>query len=52
MKHDENLTGKSMMVVGVVEEHLKFNDNEWVKLRFPDGSFIEINVRHCKEIKK
>ena len=38
------------MIVGVVEEHLKLNDNEWIKLRFPDGATITINIKHCKEV--
>jgi len=50
MKYENDLYGKSFMIVGVVEEHLKLNDNEWIKLRFPDGATITINIKHCKEV--
>lgn len=49
---NKNLFGKKMTIVGVVEEHLTMEskNQEWVKLTFPNGSSIVIDVKHCKEV--
>lgn len=51
---NKNLFGKKMTIVGVVEEHLvmESKSKEWVKLRFPNGSTIVIDIKHCKEVKE
>jgi hypothetical protein len=50
MKYEDDLYGKTFAVIGIVEEHLKFDHKEWVKLKFQNGSSIVINVKYCKEI--
>ena len=50
-KYEDDLYGKKFIVIGVVEEHLKFDQKEWIKLKFPNGSSIVIDVKLCKEIK-
>lgn len=52
MKKEIDLYGKSFAIVGIVEEHLQFHENEWIKLRFPDNSTIVINLKHCKEVEQ
>jgi hypothetical protein len=49
----ENLFGKKMTIVGIVEEHLTLESKskEWVKLKFPNGSSIVIDIKYCKEVK-
>lgn len=49
MKYEDDLYGKTFVVIGIVEEHLKFDQKEWIKLKFPGGSSIVIDVKHCKE---
>lgn len=51
MRYADDLYGKTFAVVGVVEEHLKLDGNEWVVLRLPNNTTIEINIKHCKEVK-
>lgn len=50
MKYDDDLYSKSFSITGIVEEHLKLDGKEWIKLRFPDNATIVINLRHCKEV--
>lgn len=50
MQYKDDLYGKKFAVIGIVEEHLKLNNNEWVVLRLPDDRKIEINIRHCRLI--
>jgi hypothetical protein len=49
---NKNLFGKKMTIVGTVEEHLvmESKNKEWVKLTFPNGSSIVIDVKYCKEV--
>jgi hypothetical protein len=47
----EDHWGKTVVMEGVVEEHLSLGENEWVVVRLKNGSLVEINVRYVEKIK-
>jgi hypothetical protein len=50
-QYKDDLYGKEFTITGIVEEHLKYASQEWVKLRFDDGSTHLINLKYCEEVK-
>lgn len=45
---DDELLGKEIMLMGVVEECLRYGSNRWCRVRLPDGATLIINQKHIQ----
>ena len=45
---DDELFGREVMLIGVVEECLQYGDNRWCRIRLPDGAAVLINRKYIR----